>query len=169
MLLLVQAGALFLLLIGGVNLVNLLLIRATGAIERARRPSGDRRQPSRIARQVVVETTLLALAGAVCGLVLGAAGIRLLETLGTDHAPPRLHDAFNAPLALAGIAAAIVLAVLLALPVAWFTLRSPAVASLATESRSSTASAGVQRLRHAFSSGRSRSPLRCSLARASSR
>ena len=150
MLLIVQAGAIGLLLIGGVNLVNLLLIRATARSRElaVRQAIGGSR--ARIARQVLVETTLLTLTGAVGGLALGAAGIRLLDVLGTGTLPLGSTIAFNTSLALAGIAAAIALAVLLALPVAWITLRSPAVTSLAGETRSATAGAGVQRLRHAF-------------------
>ena len=45
-LLLLQAGALFLLLIGAVNLVNLLLIRASGRVEGAGGAAGDRREPA---------------------------------------------------------------------------------------------------------------------------
>ena len=150
MLLLVQAGAVCLLLIGGVNLVNLLLIRATARSRElaVRQAIGGSR--GRIARQVLVETTLLAGSGAALGLALGWAGIRLLKALGTGTLPLGSEIAFDGPLALAGVAAAIVLASLLALPVGWSMLASPAAAALTAESRASTAGAGVQRLRHAF-------------------
>src|SRR4029079_6969302 len=58
-LLLVQAGALCLLLIGAVNLANLLLIRASGRIKElaVRQAIGASRR--HVVRAVLVETTLL--------------------------------------------------------------------------------------------------------------
>jgi hypothetical protein len=86
-LLLLQAGVFLLLLIGMVNLVNLILIRASGRTrELAIRLSlgASRRH---VVRQVMTETILLASIGGVCGLAIGAAGIRLLAVLGANQLP----------------------------------------------------------------------------------
>jgi hypothetical protein len=86
-LLLMQASVLFLLLIGGVNLVNLLLVRASARTKELaiRQSMGATR--GHIMGQVLTESVLLALAGGLCGLVVGAGGIRLLAVLGMDHLP----------------------------------------------------------------------------------
>ena len=83
----VQAGALFLLLIGAVNLVNLLLIRASARRKElaVRQAIGASRR--HVVAEVLVETTLLTLAGGLLGLVVGAAGIRLLG-VARRRAPP---------------------------------------------------------------------------------
>src|SRR4029450_6247076 len=86
-LLLMQGGVFFLLLIGAVNLVNLLLIRASGrAKEMAIRQSmGANRW--QVIKQVTIETVLLTSMDGVLGLIIGAWGIRLLEVLGADRLP----------------------------------------------------------------------------------
>ncbi|HXT31156.1 MAG TPA: ABC transporter permease [Vicinamibacterales bacterium] len=149
-LLFVQAGAVCLLLIGGVNLVNLLLIRATTRSRElvVRQAIGG--SHARITRQVVVETMLLALVGAAFGLAAGAIGIRLLATLGTSLLPLGAQIGFDTSVASAGVLAALVLGAAMALPIAWYSLRSPAAAALALDSRGATAGPGVRRLRHAF-------------------
>src|SRR5207248_2340463 len=83
-----------LLLIGAVNLVNLLLIRASGrAKEMAiRRSMGASR--AHVVRQVMIETVLLTFVGGLLGLAVGAWGIRLLEVLGADRLPLGAHIAF---------------------------------------------------------------------------
>ena len=149
-LLLMQAGVFFLLLIGAVNLVNLLLIRASGrAKEMAIRQSmgASRRQ---VVQQVMVETVLLTLAGGLLGLVVGAWGIRLLEVLGADRLPLGAHIAFDGWLAAIGLAGAILLGVVIALPIAWFNLSSHLANALQSESRTGTISRAAQRLRHGF-------------------
>src|SRR5881392_2268361 len=107
-LLLMQAGVFFLLLIGAVNLVNLLLIRAIGrAKEMAiRRSMGASRR--HVVNQVMTETVLLTLVGGLLGLVVGACGIRLLEVLGADRLPLGGHIAFDGWLALIGLAGAVI-------------------------------------------------------------
>src|SRR5437667_1561702 len=77
-LLLMQTGVLFLLLIGGVNLVNLLLIRASRRAKElaVRQALGASRLD--VVRQVMTETVLLSLIGGLFGLAVGAGGIRLL-------------------------------------------------------------------------------------------
>src|SRR5436305_3609178 len=149
-LLLMQAGVFFLLLIGAVNLVNLLLIRASGrAKEMAIRQSmgASRRH---VVSQAMVETVLLTFFGGVLGLAVGAWGIRLLEILGADRLPLGAHIAFDGWLALIGLVGAILLGVAIAVPIAWFNLSSHLAHALQSESRAGTVSRAAQRLRHGF-------------------
>jgi predicted permease len=149
-LLLIQAGALFLLLIGGVNLVNLLLIRASGRVKElaVRQALGASRRHLVIG--ALVESTLLALAGGLLGLAAGAGGIRLLAFLGVDRLPLGSHVAFDGSLALIALAGSLAVGIALGLPVAWLSLRNASAPGLQAESRGTTAGRAAQRLRHAF-------------------
>ncbi|HEY4589754.1 MAG TPA: ADOP family duplicated permease, partial [Thermoanaerobaculia bacterium] len=149
-LLLIQAGALFLLLIGAVNLVNLLLIRASGRVKElaVRQAIGASRR--HVVSGALVESLLLALTGGLLGLAAGAGGIRLLALLGVDRLPLGSHVVFDARLALIALAGAIVVGIALGLPVAWLSLRNAAAPGLQAESRGTTAGRAAQRLRHAF-------------------
>ncbi len=149
-LLLLQAGALFLLLIGGVNLVNLLLIRASDRVKElaVRQSMGASRW--HVVRQVMTETSLLTLVGGLCGLVVGAGGIRLLAVLGVDQLPLGANIAFDERLALAAVLAAVVLGAVIAVPIAWFNLNKHLAVALQSESRSGTTTRSAQRLRHIF-------------------
>src|SRR6266404_6289870 len=149
-LLLMQAGVFFLLLIGAVNLVNLLLIRASGrAKEMAiRRSMGASRV--HVLRQVIIETVLLTFVGGLLGLAVGAWGIRLFEVLGADRLPLGAHIAFDGWLAFIGLAGAVVLGVVIAVPIAWFNLSTHLAHALQSESRTGTISRAAQRLRHGF-------------------
>jgi predicted permease len=147
---LMQAGVFFLLLIGAVNLVNLLLIRASGrAKEMAIRQSmgAGRRH---VVTQVMVESVLLTFVGGLLGLVVGAWGIRMLEVLGADRLPLGAHIAFDGWLASIGLVGAIILGVVIAVPIAWFNLGSHLANVLQSESRTGTISRAAQRLRHGF-------------------
>jgi putative ABC transport system permease protein len=149
-LLLMQAGVFFLLLIGAVNLVNLLLIRASGrAKEMAIRQSMGASRP-RVVQQVMVETVLLTLVGGLLGLVVGAWGVRLLEVLGADRLPLGAHIVFDGWLASVGLLGAILLGVVIAVPIAWFNLGNHLANALQSESRSDTISRTAQRVRHGF-------------------
>jgi predicted permease len=149
-LLMVQAGALFLLLIGAVNLINLFLIRANGRVKELaiRQAIGASRR--HIVSGVLVETTLLTLAGGLLGLIVGAGGIRLLDVLGIDRLPLGAQIAFDARLAWAALIGAIVLGFAIGIPVAWFSLRGPSAPGLQGESRGTTAGRTAQGLRHGF-------------------
>jgi predicted permease len=149
-LLLMQAGVFFLLLIGAVNLVNLLLIRASGrAKEMAIRQSmgANRRQ---IVGQVLVETVTLTMVGGLLGLVAGAWGTRLLEILGANRLPLGARIEFDGWLAVIGVIGSLVLGIVIALPIAWFNLSSHLANALQSESRTGTASRAAQNLRHGF-------------------
>jgi predicted permease len=149
-LLLVQAGALFLLLIGAVNLVNLLLIRASGRVKElaVRQAIGASRR--HVVSGALVESTLLALIGGLLGLAAGAGGVRLLALLGVDRLPLGSHVVFDARLALIALAGSLAVGIALGLPVAWLSLRNAAAPGLQAESRGTTAGRAAQRLRHAF-------------------
>ena len=149
-LLLLQAGVFFLLLIGAVNLINLLLIRASGrAKEMAIRQSmgAGRRQ---IVGQVMVETVALTATGGLLGLVAGAWGTRLLEILGADRLPLGARIEFDGWLAAIGLIGSVLLGIVIALPIAWFNLTSHLGHALQSDSRSGTTTRAAQRLRHGF-------------------
>jgi hypothetical protein len=73
---LMQGGALLLLVIGAVNLVNLLLIRASGHMKdmAIRRSMGASRW--HVVNHVMVETVFLTALGGLLGLAVGASGIQ---------------------------------------------------------------------------------------------
>jgi predicted lysophospholipase L1 biosynthesis ABC-type transport system permease subunit len=103
-----------------------------------------------VANQIMVETVLLTALGGLLGLVVGASGIRLLGVLGADRLPLGAHIAFNGRLAAIGLAVAVLLGVVIAMPIAWFNLRSHLENALRSESRTGTVSRAAQRLRHGF-------------------
>ena len=147
---LMQAGVFFLLLIGAVNLINLLLIRASSrAKEMAIRQSmGASRQ--HVVRQVLTETVLLTTTGGLLGVVVGAWGTQLLQILGANRLPLGALIAFDGWLALIGFAGAVILGVVIAVPIAWFNLGGHLANALQSESRTGTVSRAAQRLRHGF-------------------
>src|SRR5436305_1948856 len=147
---LMQGGVFFLLLIGAVNLVNLLLIRASGRAKEVaiRQSMGASRR--HVVTQVMTETVLLTLVGGLLGLVVGAWGIRLLEVLGADRLPLGAHIVFDGWLASIGLVGAVVLGIGIAVPIAWFNLSTHLAHALQSESRTGTISRAAQRLRHGF-------------------
>jgi predicted permease len=149
-LLLLQAGAIALLLIGAVNLVNLLLVRASGRVKElaVRQALGASR--GFIVSEVVVETTLLTFVGGLLGLAIGAGGIHFLGALGADRLPLGGRIAFDARLALVALVVAIIMGIVFAVPIAWFNLRRHLGNALQSESRSGTSGRAAQFLRHSF-------------------
>ena len=149
-LLLLEAGVLVLLLIGAVNLVNLLLIRASGRVKELAVRQALGAGWRYLVSEVVVETTLLTFAGALLGLAVGAGGIQLLRRLGADRLPLGSRMVFDARLALVGLVAAIGMGIVFAVPVACFHLRRHLGNALQSESRGGTSGPGAQILRHTF-------------------
>ncbi|HEY5228740.1 MAG TPA: ADOP family duplicated permease, partial [Opitutaceae bacterium] len=149
-LVLLQAGALFLLVIGGVNLVNLLLIRASSRSRELTIRQALGASSRHIVREVMTETLLLSLAGGVAGLLVGAAGIRLLAAFGAGQLPLGSEIVFNGGLAVVAIAGAVVTGIVIGAPVSWFNVRDRLAGALQAESRGSTAGRATQRLRHVF-------------------
>jgi predicted permease len=80
-------GVLFVLLIGSVNIANLVVVRSAARAREmaARQALGG--SASRVARQILTETTMLALAGGALGLLLGAWTLRSIAVLDLDKLP----------------------------------------------------------------------------------
>jgi predicted permease len=150
MLVLLQVGVALLLLIGGVNLANLFLIRASGRTKdfAVRQALGARGW--HVASDIFAETGLVAAAGGALGILLGSIGIRLIRLLGTDSLPLGSTIRFDDRVAAVAAGAAVLSGFVLAVPVLWIGLRNDPAAGLRSESRSGTSGPGVQRIRHAF-------------------
>jgi predicted permease len=149
-LVLLQAAALFLLAIGCVNLVNLLLIRASNrsreiAIRQAL--GAGRRQ---IIGDVMTETMMLTAIGALLGLWVGEVGIRFLGRLGVDQLPLGAEVVFNDRLAVAAFLSALAIGACIAVPISWFNLHGGLAPALKSETRGGTASSATLRLRRGF-------------------
>src|SRR6266478_6314561 len=149
-LLLLEAGVLVLLLIGTVNLVNLLLIRASGRVKEIALRQALGASQGYVVSETLVETTLLTLVGGLLGLGVGAGGIRLLDALGYDRLPLGGRIAFDVRLALVALVAAVAMGVVLAAPIAWFNLRRHLGNALQSESRGGTSGRTAQILRQSF-------------------
>jgi predicted permease len=149
-LLLLQGGVLLLLLIGVVNLVNLLLVRANARVKEiaVRQALGASRR--NIVTDIAVETTLLCLAGGLLGLGVAAGGIHLVATVAANRLPLRMYIGADAQLAVAALAAAVVLGIAIAAPIACFSLRLHLASALQSGGRGQTAGRGAQTLRHGF-------------------
>src|SRR6478672_995339 len=137
------------LLIACANVMNLLLVRAEGRQHElaVRRALGAERWT--LARDHLAEGGVLAVVGAVLGLGVAVAGVRVLRSLEGSIDVPRLAEVRVGALVLAVVAAVTVLATLLVsvLP-ALRAASSTALPALTEMGRALTASRGRHRARH---------------------
>ncbi len=149
-LVLLQVGVGFLLLIGVVNVANLLLIRASGRAQEiaVRQALGAGRW--QLAHGAFAEVLLLVLGAAAIGLLLGAGGLRVLSTLGAEQLPLGGTIRLDGRLVLAGLGITSLVGALLALLLTRFSLSVKLAPGLKLATRSGTASRGAQRLHHGF-------------------
>ena len=144
---LLWGGVLFVLIIGCVNVANLVLVRASSRLrELATRHALGASVP-RLARQYLTETTMLSMLGGLAGLALGWWALRAAPFLGLDQLPRGAEIAMDGrvvgfTLALVGIVGA----AMAVLPV--IALRRANLAQIVREEgRSGTASRGSRLVR----------------------
>lgn len=82
---LIAAG--LVLLVACVNVANLMLVRASGRTHEFAVRSALGSGRTRLARQLIVESLVLAAAGGLVGLALADLGVRALEAIGRDAVP----------------------------------------------------------------------------------
>ena len=150
MLLLLQVGVAFLLLIGLGNVANLLLIRASGRTKEIAVRQALGASSFALARGVLAETLLLALAGGALGLLLGAFGVDMLGRLGAARLPLGATIALDAASGAVALGASLAVGLLLAGPVVWFNRHIRLARGLQLESRGGTASRSARRVRNGF-------------------
>jgi predicted permease len=148
MLLFLQAGVLFLLLIGAINLANLFLVRAHAKAKEfaLRQILGAGRMA--IARLLISESLLLSVAGGVLGLALGAAGLRGLEHLGADKLPHFTPFALDGSVCISALITSLLAGVSIVGPTLWLSTKGSFVFALTLESRGATTAHAAHRLRH---------------------
>lgn len=78
----------FLLLIACSNVANLLLVRGDARVRELALRTAVGAAPSRLVRQMITESLLLAVCGAVLGVAVAAAGLRTLIALDPTSLPP---------------------------------------------------------------------------------
>lgn len=149
-LLLTQAGAALLLVVGAVNLANLMLVRSG----RRAREWAVRRAIGAGARHVVAdlvaETLLLSLAGGALALPLAAAGVRLATALGAERLPLGTRIGLDPWLAVAGLGGAVALGAAIGGPVGWLSFRARLASALRAGARGTLGGRGARRVRAAF-------------------
>jgi predicted permease len=84
---LLWGGALFVLLIGTVNLTNLVIVRSTARMKELATRHALGAGLGRLSRQLLTETTLLTISGGAIGLFLGYGAVESLTGLGIERIP----------------------------------------------------------------------------------
>jgi predicted permease len=77
-------GVVFVLLIGCLNIINLMLARSNVRLREMATRIAIGADRVRLGRQLLTEAVLVAVIGGLLGLAAGAGGLRLLETLGVE-------------------------------------------------------------------------------------
>ncbi len=137
----------FLLLIACANVANLLLVRGDARLREMAVRTAIGAAPDRLMRQLLTESVVLAVLGAILGLLLASVGLRILMTVDPTSLPPL------APVRLDGIVVAftlvlgVVTTIVFGLTPALRTLRINIVESL-REGSQQTVGGHRQRLRN---------------------
>jgi putative ABC transport system permease protein len=145
-LLLLQGGVAFVLLIGCVNLANLLLVRSnTRQAELAIRTALGASRGA-IARQLLLESLLLTGAGAVLGLGLAWVSLRVTNSYLANMLPASLPAEIDLRVLGFSIGLALVVGVLIGLVPVFHTFRTDLAAVIQRQTRGSSSGRGVRAL-----------------------
>ncbi len=134
------AGVAFVLLIGCVNIANLMLARAQTRISEVAMKLALGAPRIRVARQVLTEAVVMGVVGGVLGVAVGALGLRLLMGLGIDELPRGTEIGIDGTVILFTVALALGAGVLFgSIPIAQI-MKGDLTPVFRTEGRTGTAS-----------------------------
>jgi predicted permease len=147
---LLWGGVVFVLLVGAVNVTNLMLVRSSARTRELATRHALGAGLSRIARQLLTETLLLAAAGAALGLAIGWAGVRALAAFGLDATPQGTTVAIDVSVVAFTLGLAVALTILIGL-IPIVSLRHMNLSqAFREEGRSGTAGRGARLVRRAL-------------------
>ena len=147
---LMWGGALFVLLIGCVNVANLVLVRSRARLKELATRLALGAGQWRVGRQLVVESLLLTLASATAGLLVGYGALQFLGTLNIEDIPRGEEIRLDAVVIAYTVGVAALIGFVLGLiPVATI-LPANLTVVLRDEGRGGTAGRGARTLRRAL-------------------
>lgn len=144
---LLWGGAAFVLLIGAVNVANLVLARTTLRKKEFATRLALGAGTGRLIRQLVTESTILALAGGVAGAAMGNALLNALGHRGIDRLPRAGEVRVDTTVVLAMLAIAALVGIAIGLIPSAQMMRARVNDALREESRSGTSGRGAKRVR----------------------
>ena len=144
---LLWGGAVFVLLIGGLNIANLALARwsVRGKEIATRLALGAGR--ARLARQLVVENVLVAGAGGIAGVLLGTTLLRVVAMIGLDRFPRAQEVRIDGTVILVALGLAVAVGVVVGLVPIASAFKVNLSGMLRDGSRTGTSGARTRRLR----------------------
>src|SRR5258708_8351757 len=141
---LLWGGVVFVLLVGAVNVTNLMLVRSSARLKELATRHALGAGLLRIARQLLIETMLLSVVGGALGLGLGYAGVRALTAFGLEATPQGTQVTIDATVIAFTFGLAMALAVLIGLIPVLGLRQMNLSQSFREEGRSGTASRGAR-------------------------
>jgi len=144
---LMWGGALFVLLIGCVNVANLVLVRSRARLKELAMRLALGAGKGRVARQLVTEHLTLALLSAAVGLLVGYAVLRGLGALNIQDLPRGYDIRLDSTVVLFTLGVAAAIGVVLGLIPVAYAMPANLITVLREEGRSGTAARGARTLR----------------------
>ncbi|HEY1307403.1 MAG TPA: ABC transporter permease [Vicinamibacterales bacterium] len=147
---LMWGGSLCVLLIGWVNVANLVLVRSRVRLKELATRMAIGAGTWRIARQLAVEHVLLSFGAALAGIAIGFMALRAMNAINLQDLPRAEDISLDAVVVAYTLIAAAAIGLVLGLIPIVATLRANAVTVLREEGRSATSGRGAQLLRRAL-------------------
>jgi len=139
-LLMLWAGVAFVLLIGCVNIANLMLARSNVRMRELATRLALGADRFRVGKQLLTEAVLLGVLGGILGLLVGWAGVQVMGTLGVQELPRGTQVSLDVPVLLFTLALGLGAGVLFGSIPLLNVMRSDLSGVFRTEGRSGTAS-----------------------------
>lgn len=140
-------GVLFVLLIGCVNLANLVLVRSSARVKELATRFALGAGRWRVTRQMLTESILMTVTGGLLGLLFGWAGLRALETLGVNELPRGAEIVIDGMAVAWTAGLAFLIGIVLGLIPVVSVVRVNLASAFREEGRSGTAGRGARLLR----------------------